>query len=855
MVKKTLKKIFIMKKKDRKKVPQSGDTTSDGDSESSDLSELCLSFESDVVKENDALEWRKEMFQLETIVSEANLDISQEENKVDVYQAEKKMRNEVQVEPENALEQGCFYLDNKDYESARKYLSLAKRKELYKLGPKHQKVARVSCLLGDALLGMYEISASSKEGEEYLDEAEANFEDALGVMSDGSDSEVSITRKKLGDVYFYQHDYLKALEMYNNSHSGVIDLVGEQNEMFHELVRKKGLVYWKLEKYDVAIQLLEKVIQSRNVESLDDHRTGYAEALHALGSSYDGIKESNNALTYYIKCLRVGTNNSLIKVDNLTEVFLEDNDCECVADSILQLAQILFEEKKYNLSGHCFKQATRYGQGSKNFEMSAQGLRGQADVFKKTRDVKKLMQCYKEMLKKLKEAGRSENVETADILYQIGKCNRKDGHLEQARKAFEKSIELKKKILCPSSTYCDCLNSLGETFYQMGRLDFALSNCDEAYRIAKSVENMKQEVVALNVLARTYAKKSQIDVASDKWKEALKLQKQYLGTDNLEVATSLLLFGSFNEENCRYDVALGCYKESFQIMQEKKGTHHKKTVVPLYKMGCMYVKRYDYVNANRCFDRVMSAKDKSLLKSSLENASTLHAIAFAKSMIDDEQTLQSAAKIFQQCITQLHDVIGTDNKRLIDVYLNFGAVCVKLRDFKKALSCFDQALKISESYNIKISRCQVAKGDFFAHNNKFQDARDQYQEALRHVADSQSEEAYSVRHKIGILHLKQQQFNEALKILDSLVGQRKSLLGNYHPEVAITIHDVGKVYEKKKKKEEAKKKYEEALSILVKKNLAQSHPYMRQVTESLEFIVRKDAWWEMKLDGFLGHTK
>ncbi|GBG28446.1 Kinesin light chain 3 [Hondaea fermentalgiana] len=132
---------------------------------------------------------------------------------------------------------------------------------------------------------------------------------------------------------------------------------------------------------------------------------------------------------------------------------------------------------------------------------------------------------------------------------------------------------------------------------------------------------------------------------------------------------------------------------------------------------------------------------------------------------------------------------------------------------------------------------------------RYEEALAYYKEALSIYKESLGDRhpnVASTLHNIAGVYYNQGRYEEALAYYEEALSIRKESLGDRHPDVASTLNNIASVYDSQGRYEEALAYYEEALSI-VRESLGVRHPYVAATLNNIASVYDSQGRYEEAL--------
>jgi tetratricopeptide (TPR) repeat protein/predicted Ser/Thr protein kinase len=206
-----------------------------------------------------------------------------------------------------------------------------------------------------------------------------------------------------------------------------------------------------------------------------------------------------------------------------------------------------------------------------------------------------------------------------DVLLHLGiveiQNNNPQGSLEYLTRAQSLAIQLGNE-----EEEAAILDSLGNAYHYLNKLDEALRNYQQALDIKRRLGDKGGVAQTLTLMAETEQPAGKLEAALKDFQEALRLRRE-LG-DKLNVARILQDLGNFYENIGKYDEALSVSKEALPIVREAGDRRNEAGCVN--NIGWIYLDKGDYDNAMIYFQQALQLEEK--VGSPGDTANTLYNI-------------------------------------------------------------------------------------------------------------------------------------------------------------------------------------------------------------------------------------
>jgi tetratricopeptide (TPR) repeat protein/transcriptional regulator with XRE-family HTH domain len=259
--------------------------------------------------------------------------------------------------------------------------------------------------------------------------------------------------------------------------------------------------------------------------------------------------------------------------------------------------------------------------------------------------------------------------------------------------------------------------------------------------------------------------------------QAITIGEKFVGQEQVLVANTITILAMLYEYVGKFDRAESLLKQALTSNERVLEPGHTIIAISLNNLGQFYTHVGNYIQAEQCYRRALNAPEGSLRPE--------HS--------DDPVILSNVALFYLQ--QGKYDLATQFNQRA--------------QTLRKGEPGFTNTIGLPELSNLVLLEARQGKYDL---------AQSHCQQALAILDQAQIPEEHPIRalflnHLAGIF-MHQKKDAEAEKLYHSVLGMRKSMLGDVHPDVAGTLTDLAVLYKYQEKHEQAASCYKQALTIL-----------------------------------------
>eukprot|EP00546_Thalassionema_frauenfeldii_P010252 CAMPEP_0178926010 /NCGR_PEP_ID=MMETSP0786-20121207/18262_1 /TAXON_ID=186022 /ORGANISM="Thalassionema frauenfeldii, Strain CCMP 1798" /LENGTH=288 /DNA_ID=CAMNT_0020601019 /DNA_START=430 /DNA_END=1293 /DNA_ORIENTATION=- len=234
-------------------------------------------------------------------------------------------------------------------------------------------------------------------------------------------------------------------------------------------------------------------------------------------------------------------------------------------------------------------------------------------------------------------------------------------------------------------------NNLGNAHFCKGNFEEALN----AYYLGLEIERVKLEpthpniIVTLSNISETYRQRGDMEVAVQTYMEVLLLQLERFGVFHPETAKTLHVIGLIYDQMGNLQYALGCLKYVIALQRDFKCGESQNLSASLTHAGCIF---YRLNRINTAMEYLYEALQLEIKR---EDTQELPFILYNLGLCyQAEGSYNSAIKCYTKSLELEIKTLGKDHKDSSATNFKLGEVFSVIGRFEKALSYFQNALRI-----------------------------------------------------------------------------------------------------------------------------------------------------------------
>lgn len=419
-----------------------------------------------------------------------------------------------------------------------------------------------------------------------------------------------------------------------------------------------------------------------------------------------------------------------------------------------------------------------------------------------------------------------------------GALNTVETDIANVRLMWKRGIEQKQKEIIQQAS-----NGLEEFYWLRGWYQEGEDVFDQAMKtFNKEVEEIPTEHEYLLFIARLALFQGRFLQARNLYNEAkplyertLRIQEEILGTEHLDVATSLNDLASLYESQGVYPEAERHYKRSREIRQKKLPLNHSDVATALNDLARVYQYQGSCKEAEELFYQSLDIR-KTLGTERLNLATSYNNLA---ALYRSQERNVDAESFYQQALEIWKEVLGEKHPHVATALGNLGELYHAQGKYVKAETFHRQALDIRQevlgSKHPDVARSFHDLASLALSKGHSEEAEKLYKQALSiqieflgpghpTVATTLSNLAY--------LYGKQGKYEEAERRCQRALEIRRARLNPEHLDIATSLNNLAMLYYRQGKYDDAEPLYQEALAIQ-KKAVGPNHPTVASLLDHL----------------------
>ncbi|HZO87663.1 MAG TPA: tetratricopeptide repeat protein [Chthonomonadaceae bacterium] len=314
----------------------------------------------------------------------------------------------------------------------------------------------------------------------------------------GNQSRVAAFLNALGNVYFQQNQFPKALDYYGRALT-LREQRGSPSDIAHSL-NNLGYACYQLGLLERAVKLYQRAVE---IEEKLENPAERAYMLDALGSVYESLGQFDKAL----EC-----------ADRALALQEELADTQAMASSYNSLGNIYNNLGQYQRALDYHNRAMALLEKAGDAQRIGVSQTNLGNVYANMGQFEKAVDAYRRALKLFEKSGDTQNA--AYALGNLGNVYFNQNQFEKAQEYYRRALALKEP-LGNRQDIAQSLNNLGSVYDGQGQSQQALDCYTRALALFEQVGNRQELATALSNLGRLYERLGQPERAEGCYRQAI----------------------------------------------------------------------------------------------------------------------------------------------------------------------------------------------------------------------------------------------------------------------------------------------------------------------------------------------
>ena len=369
---------------------------------------------------------------------------------------------------------------------------------------------------------------------------------------------------------------------------------------------------------------------------------------------------------------------------------------------------------------------------------------------------------------------------------------------------------------------------LAQTLHHYCELEKAKEYYEWALEIQKEQlgANHVDVATSYNNLGTAYISTGDLEKAKECHDWALKIEKEQLGASHVDVAASYNNLGTLCSKTGDLEKAKEYYEWAVKIQKEQLSANHVDVAGSHNNLGTVYRMTGDLEKAKECYQWALKIQKEQLGANHVDVAASYNNLGTVYSAGGD---LEKAKEYHEWALKIQKEQIGANHVHVATSYSNLGTVYRETDDLEKAKDCHHWALKIRKEQlsanHVDVAASYNNLGTVYSKTGDLEKAKEYYEWALKIQKEQLGANNVDVAtsyYNLGNVYGKTGDFEKVKEYYKWALKIQKEQLGANHVDVAASYNNLGIVYRKTGDLEKAKEYYEWALEIQ-KEQLGANH--------------------------------
>jgi serine/threonine-protein kinase len=340
-------------------------------------------------------------------------------------------------------------------------------------------------------------------------------------------------------------------------------------------------------------------------------------------------------------------------------------------------------------------------------------------------------------------------------------------------------------------------------------------------------EQPEVKAALLDTMSRVYISLGLYPKALPLAEDALKLRREALGSDSLDVAKSLNTLSIVLRHKGDYKGAEPLSREALKIQEKHLGHENRDVASTINTLGIILWHQGDSQGAETLIRDSLAIRRKLDGNDNAEVAATLDNLA---NVLDEKGDSAQAETLSREALALRRKLLGNDHPAVAQNLNNLGTLLDERGETEEAEQVYREALEMwrkilgPEHPYVAISLNNLA--DVLEERGDYKAAEPLYRDVLamrrKLLGNEHPDVAGSLNNLAAILD-DEGNYKEAEPVAREGLAMRRKLLGNSHPHVALSLTTLGGALEGQHRLGEAEQAYREALEVR-RKALPAEHP-------------------------------
>jgi tetratricopeptide (TPR) repeat protein len=365
------------------------------------------------------------------------------------------------------------------------------------------------------------------------------------------------------------------------------------------------------------------------------------------------------------------------------------------------------------------------------------------------------------------------------------------------------------------------LNCLGVLYYHMSvnKAENPVDCFQQALSIQRQVlgRNSRDEATTLNNLGRVHVQQEEFDKALEYYDLAMTIRKEKLGVDDIDYAATAFNAGQSLHQKGEHDQAIKLYKQFLRVAVIKFSKKHRDVAVVLSGIAQIHQQRKESSKALDLYRKSLQVGREALGENHLDVAMLLNRIG---NFYFELENFEEALKAYQEGLCIERNLLDANHPNIIVTLCNIGEVLCQRREFDSAIRLYTEAADLQKQRfgenSAELAGTLNVIGLIYDQNGDTYMATKKLQEALvmrRNVLGDDHLDVANTLTSLGTIFYRRTMIATAIHLFAVSLRIRQAKLFQDHRDVSFTMYNLGLCHHVQGSYREAIKCYNESLRI------------------------------------------
>jgi len=254
-----------------------------------------------------------------------------------------------------------------------------------------------------------------------------------------------------------------------------------------------------------------------------------------------------------------------------------------------------------------------------------------------------------------------ENPKTLRTISHLGYAVYLEGKFAEAEALFHQALEAQRRVLGPENRdTLYSLSNLGNIYYQQGEYARAEALLSQTLEVSRRVWGPEHAttVSAMNILANVYWAQNKLARAEALYTQSLEIRRRVLGPEHpLTLAVMNNLANAYNRE-AKYAQAEALQTEALDIKKRVLGPEHPDTLISMRSLSTIYDRQGKYAQAEALARATVETARRVF---GPEQVNTLVSMQYLGDIYRHQGKYNEAETVYGQALEIMRRVIGPDH--------------------------------------------------------------------------------------------------------------------------------------------------------------------------------------------------